>query len=82
MSEQNQPTAGRDDQPDMLGATSEAANAGLEKDPEDWVSGDEPMTPAQKSYLDTLAKRAGEQVPANLTKAQASEQIDRLQANQ
>ena len=48
------------------------------KDPDDWVSGDDPMTEAQKSYLDTLAKQAGEQLPANLTKAQASEHIDRL----
>lgn len=37
------------------------------------------MTEAQKSYLDTLAKEAGEQLPANLTKAEASEHIDRLQ---
>lgn len=81
MSEQNNGQAGngRDDQPEMLGATPDTANAGLEKDPENWVSGDEPMTPAQRSYLDTLAKRAGEQVSADLTKAQASEQIDRLQ---
>ena len=45
---------------------------------EDWVSGDDPMTESQKSYLDTLAKRAGEELPANLTKAEASEHIDRL----
>ncbi|WP_338079121.1 DUF3072 domain-containing protein [Corynebacterium massiliense] len=44
-----------------------------------WVSGDEPMTEAQKSYLDSLAKEAGEELPADLTKAQASEHIDRLQ---
>ena len=50
----------------------------LEKDPEEWVSGDEPMTESQKSYLDTLAKQAGESVPTDLTKAQASEHIDRL----
>ncbi len=34
----------------------------LEKDPEEWVSGDEPMTESQKSYLDTLAKQAGEKL--------------------
>lgn len=50
-----------------------------EKDPSDWVTGDEPMTGAQRSYLDTLAREAGEELPADLTKAQASEQIDRLQ---
>ena len=52
----------------------------LEKDPEDWVTGDEPMTGAQRSYLDTLARQAGETLPADLTKAQASEHIERLQA--
>lgn len=50
-----------------------------EKDPADWVTGDEPMTGAQHSYLDTLAREAGENLPADLTKAEASEQIDRLQ---
>ena len=49
------------------------------KDPEEWVTGDEPMTGAQRSYLDTLAREAGETLPADLTKAQASEHIDRLQ---
>ncbi|QOD07912.1 DUF3072 domain-containing protein [Rathayibacter toxicus] len=38
------------------------------------------MTGPQRSYLDTLAREAGEALPANLTKAQASEQIDRLQS--
>ncbi|QIG43238.1 DUF3072 domain-containing protein [Nocardioides anomalus] len=50
------------------------------KDPEEWVTGDEPMTGAQRSYLDTLAREAGEEIPADLTKAQASEHIERLQA--
>ena len=50
-----------------------------EKDPDDWVTGDEPATGAQKSYLDTLARQAGEEISADLTKAQASEQIERLQ---
>jgi hypothetical protein len=50
-----------------------------EKDPEDWTTGDEPMTGPQRSYLQTLAREAGEEVPADLTKAQASELIDRLQ---
>ena len=45
---------------------------------QDWKTGDEPMTDAQRSYLDTLAKEAGEQVPADLTKAEASQHIDRL----
>ncbi len=49
------------------------------KDPADWVTGDEPMTGPQRSYLDTLAREAGEELPGNLSKAEASEQIDRLQ---
>lgn len=49
------------------------------KDPSDWVTGDEPMTGPQDSYLHTLAREAGEEVPEGLTKAQASEMIDRLQ---
>lgn len=47
---------------------------------EDWVTGDEPLTGPQASYLETLAREAGEEVPEGLTKAQASELIDRLQA--
>jgi hypothetical protein len=49
------------------------------KDPADWTTGDEPMTGPQRSYLSTLAREAGEEVPEDLTKAQASELIDRLQ---
>ena len=49
------------------------------KDPEDWVTGDEPMTGAQQSYLETLATEAGEAVPDDLTKADASKKIDELQ---
>jgi hypothetical protein len=50
-----------------------------QKDPAEWTTGDEPMTAAQESYLTTLAHEAGEHVPENLTKAQASELIDQLQ---
>lgn len=66
-------------QGEMIGATGDAQEDNtLEKDPSEWVSGDDPMTEAQKSYLDTLAKQAGEQLPGNLTKAEASQHIDRL----
>jgi AraC-like DNA-binding protein len=51
-----------------------------EKDPDDWTTGDEPMTGAQKSYLQTLAQEAGEQVPDELSKADASKRIDELQS--
>ena len=50
-----------------------------ERDPDEWVTGDEPMTGPQQSYLRTLAQEAGEEIPENLTKAEASKQIDRLQ---
>jgi hypothetical protein len=63
----------------MLGASAPQSGSSTEKDPEDWVTGDEPMTGAQRSYLDTLAREAGEQLSPDLTKAEASEHIDRLQ---
>jgi hypothetical protein len=48
------------------------------KDPEEWTTGEEPMTGAQESYLHTLATEAGEEVEPNLTKAEASKRIDEL----
>ena len=52
---------------------------GAVKDPKDWKSGDDPVTPAQRSYLETLAEQTGGEVKAEeLTKAEASEEIDRL----
>jgi hypothetical protein len=53
-------------------------NQPLQKDPDDWKTGDEPMTPAQRSYLDTLAQDTGETVEDTLTKAEASKRIDEL----
>ncbi|GHF24826.1 DUF3072 domain-containing protein [Amycolatopsis deserti] len=50
-----------------------------EKDPQDWTTGEEQMTGPQRSYLQTLAREAGEELPENLTKAEASQLIDRLQ---
>lgn len=55
------------------------ASTNAEKPTDQWVTGDEPMTGPQASYLETLAREAGEDVPEGLTKAQASELIDRLQ---
>ena len=52
----------------------------MEKDPADWVTGDEPMTGAQRSYLKTLSEEAHEPFDERLTKAQASRRIDELQA--
>ncbi|QLL05722.1 DUF3072 domain-containing protein [Mycobacterium vicinigordonae] len=50
-----------------------------EKDTSEWVTGDEPMTGPQRSYLETLAQEAGCDVPDDLTKAKASDLIDELQ---
>jgi hypothetical protein len=55
----------------------EKSNA--EKHPDDWKTGDEPMTGAQQSYLNTLATEAGEEPPKELTKAEASKKIEELQ---
>ncbi|MFF5173064.1 DUF3072 domain-containing protein [Micromonospora sp. NPDC000089] len=60
----------RQQQPDPQGAI---------KDPDEWVTGEEPPTAAQESYLHTLAREAGEEVPGDLTKAEASRRIDELQ---
>jgi hypothetical protein len=49
------------------------------KDPEDWTTGDEPMTGAQRSYLKTLSEEAQEPFDEKLTKAAASKRIDELQ---
>jgi hypothetical protein len=49
------------------------------KDPDKWVTGDEPMTGAQASYLETLSVEAGEDFEGNLSKADASRKIDELQ---
>ena len=48
------------------------------KDPAEWVTGDEPMTGAQESYVHTLARQAGEEVTDDMTKAEASEKIEEL----
>ena len=50
------------------------------KDPDEWVSGDDPMTGAQASYLKTLCEQVGtpEMYDDDLTKAQASKLIDEM----
>ena len=50
------------------------------KAPQDWKSGDDPATPSQESYIETLSEQTGEDVPKGLTKAAASEKIDELRA--
>ena len=51
-----------------------------EKDPEEWSTGQEPMTGPQRSYLQTLCREAGEEFNDKLTKAEASKKIEELQA--
>jgi hypothetical protein len=64
---------------ETLGASSPGEDA-LQRDPSEWVSGADPITPAQKSYLDNLARQAGEELPADMTKAEASHHIERLKS--
>jgi hypothetical protein len=62
--------------------TGQAGDPTAEKDPADWVTGDEPATGAQKSYLETLSRQSEEdvEIPEDLTKADASRTIDELKS--
>ena len=55
------------------------AGSNTQKDPDEWVTGDEPMTGAQASYLRTLSQEAKEPFEEGLSKAEASKRIDELQ---
>lgn len=58
---------------------SDNPGSNTQKDPDQWVTGDEPMTGAQASYLTTLCEEAKVDPPSeNLTKAEASKMIDEL----
>ena len=61
------PTTNNTDQP-----------ATLQRDPDEWKTGDEPMTDAQRSYLETLCRDTGEEFDETLSKADASKRIDEL----
>ena len=63
-------------QPDMQDLQNDPS---AQKDPDQWVTGEESMTGPQASYLRTLAQEAGEEVDDTLTKAEASKKIDELQ---
>jgi hypothetical protein len=52
----------------------------MKKDPDKWVTGEEPMTGAQRSYLKTLSEEAKQPFDDSLTKAEASRRIEELQA--
>lgn len=49
------------------------------KDPDEWVTGNEPMTGPQRSYLETLSRGTGEEIDPDMDKAEASKKIDELQ---
>jgi hypothetical protein len=59
--------------------SSPAEDSNRDKDPDDWVTGDETMTGAQASYLKTLCEEAGVEFDPDLTKADASKRIGELQ---
>ena len=60
--------------------TNDTVDPNPEKDPSEWVTGDEPATGPQRSYVETLAQEAETEVdPDSLSKAEASQLIDRLQ---
>ena len=60
-------------------SATEAQQSNMIKDPDEWKTGDEEITGAQRSYLQTLADEAGEDADLNLTKAEASKRIEELQ---
>jgi len=68
-----------DPNPKVDAEPAPAEGSNVEKDPSDWVTGEEPMTGAQASYLKTLAEQAGESFDPSLSKAAASKRIDELQ---
>ena len=55
-----------------------ADQSNMEKDPDDWTTGGESMTDAQRSYLETLCRDTGEEFDDTLSKADASKRIDEL----
>jgi hypothetical protein len=62
----------------MKNSTNETDQPALQRNPDEWKTGDEPMTDAQRSYLETLCRETGEEFDDTLTKADASKRIDEL----
>ena len=58
--------------------TQAPTQGNLQLNPDEWKTGDEPMTDAQRSYLETLCRETGEEFDEQLTKAEASKRIDEL----
>ncbi len=59
-------------------STDDTAQPALKRDPDEWKTGGEPMTDAQRSYLETLCRETGEEFDSELSKADASKRIDEL----
>ena len=59
-------------------ATHDTDRPALQRNPDEWKTGDEPMTDAQRSYLETLCRETGEEFDETLSKADASKRIDEL----
>ena len=57
---------------------ADTAQPALQRDPDEWKTGEEPMTDAQRSYLETLCRETGEEFDDALIKAEASKRIDEL----
>ncbi|ESY44930.1 MULTISPECIES: DUF3072 domain-containing protein [unclassified Mesorhizobium] len=64
----------------VMQTTPRAKGEAISKDPDEWTTGDEPMTPSQASYLKTLCEQAGDDrgYAEDLSKAEASKRIDAL----
>lgn len=76
----------KDNQEELFDENEDSSNENQEikgsnaiKDPDEWTTGDEPMTGAQHSYLKTLSDEAGEEFDEKLSKANASKRIEELQ---
>jgi hypothetical protein len=72
-------TTGTGEDTDTTARIDDGIQQNAEKDPDQWVTGGEPMTGPQASYLHTLGQEAHEDVPLDLTKAEASKKIEELQ---
>ena len=77
--ELNQSKQSQDNTSQSQQQPDDANNSNTVKDPNEWTTGSESMTGAQKSYLKTLSDEAGEPFDENLNKAEASLKINELQ---
>jgi len=68
-----------DEQDNKENQNAELKGSNTIKDPDEWTTGDEPMTGAQHSYLKTLSDEAKVDFDETLTKSEASKRIDELQ---